>query len=422
VDPERSTTLGEIVRRYGTPAFVYFLADIDHRISDLREAFGGRFKISYAAKANPNSHLLALMRDRVDLIDVSSGGEVDLARQAGWSGDRISFTGPGKRDVELTLALDHRVGDIVVESVEEARRLNTLAGRLGRTAAILLRLAPARLPRGFGVNMAGRPTQFGVDEEVAPAAIRQIRAFDHLDLRGFHIYSGTQCLNARSIVENYSIFAELFRSVAEDHGLAVRKLIFGSGLGIPYHEGDEPLDLAEVGRGVASVCALLDSSPLLREAELILETGRYVVGEAGVFLTRVISVKDSRGTRIAVCDGGMNHHLGACGHLGSVIHRNYRIVRIGGDAAHDQTFAYNLVGPLCTSIDTLGHDVRLPELAPGDILGVHCSGAYGLTASPVHFISHPPAKEIIVETRESGHDYTEVSELVSRIRPNLGMQ
>ena len=392
----RDAILSDLARRHGTPSFVYFLDEVRARIDALNAAFGGRFGISYAAKSNPNPALVAWMKDQVPSLDISSGGELHRALAAGWSGDRISFTGPGKLAWELEDAVEARVGKLVLESVREAEDLAAIAAAAKRVQPALLRVAPASLPRGFGVNMAGKPTQFGVDEEDAAAAVTAIGRLAQLRLAGFHAYSGTQCVDAKAVGENFDIFARIFGELSRQCDLYPETLVFGAGFGIPYHQGMGTLDLPAVAAAAAPALGRLASDPRTAGAALLLEMGRYLVGEAGIYVARVTRIKRSRGSDIAVCDGGMNHHLGACGHLGSVIHRNYRIFKLGAEADTARR-PYELVGPLCTSIDTLGHGVELPALREGDLLGVHCSGAYGLTASPVDFISHEPPREFAVE-------------------------
>jgi diaminopimelate decarboxylase len=250
------------------------------------------------------------------------------------------------------------------------------------------------VPKGFGDQMAGRPSPFGFDIETADLEVPQVLALPHLRVVGLHIYSGTQCLKPEAICENYMIFLEIFRSVCGTHDLIPLKLVFGSGLGIPYHPGDTGLDLAAVAAGIGPELAALRAEPRFARTQLILELGRYLVGEAGYFVTRVTRMKTSRGSRIGICDGGMNNHLPASGHFGMVIHRNYRMHRVGGG---DGAEKIDLVGPLCTSIDRLASGVLLPPMAEGDLLAVHGSGAYGLTASPIHFISHPHPREILLQ-------------------------
>ncbi|MET0179992.1 MAG: type III PLP-dependent enzyme [Novosphingobium sp.] len=379
--------------RYGTPAFVYFADRIELRIAELRHQFGGRFALSFAVKSNPNPALLGWLESRIEHLDVSSAGELRLAVEAGWEPARISFTGPGKRDGELREAIAAEVGQIVVESLREARAIDAFAREAGRVQPVLVRIAPDRVPRGFGDQLAGKPTAFGIDLEDADPALRQILALPGLSLTGLHIYSGTQCLKAEPLVENYRLFLAVFARLCERHGLEPTTLIFGAGLGVAYYDQDVPLDLAAVANGINPDLDALCRQPLFRRANLVLELGRYLVAEAGYFLTRVVSTKLSRGTRIAICDGGMNNHLPASGHFGMVIRRNYTMHKLGGGGPAEKV---DLVGPLCTSIDRLASGMALPPLAVGDIVAVHNSGAYGLTASPIHFISHAPPAELMV--------------------------
>lgn len=392
--PALDATLGRVADRFGTPAYVYLTDAIEERLADLTARMGSWFSFSYAAKCNPNPSLLGWLAGKVEYIDVSSLGEFRLARAAGWAPERASFTGPGKRDFEIEEAIAGGLGELVVESVREAQVADRVAGALGRVQDVLVRLSPSRIPKGFGDQMAGRPSPFGLDVETVAEELPRILALPHLRLAGFHVYSGTQCLKPDAIAENYRIFLDTFRTVCAEFDLAPRRLVFGSGLGIPYHAGDAALDLAQVAAGIAPDLEGFAAEPRFRNAQFTLELGRYLVGEAGYFLTRVVSVKESRGSRIGICDGGMNNHLPASGHFGMVIHRNYRMHRVGGGEGAERI---DLVGPLCTSIDRLASGASLPRLSEGDLVAVHCSGAYGLTASPLHFISHPPPREVLVE-------------------------
>jgi diaminopimelate decarboxylase len=388
----------EIADKFGTPAYVYDLAHIRARVRSLRESLRERFKISYAMKSNPNAALLSRMREFVDRLDISSGGELVRAADAGWSPDLIGFTGPGKRDTELQLAIDRQIGHVVLESTQEAQRLDKIAAVAGRVQRVLIRISPLALPPGFGSRMAGKPTQFGIDEEVVDGAIEQILRLKNLRLDGFHVYSGTQCLSAASIVEHFRSTLQLFGAVSQRYKLRPRTLVIGSGFGIPYHETDKALEIGALGSEIGALVEAFKQQPHVSDAELILETGRYLVGEAGYFLTSVVSTKTSRGVAICVCDGGMNHHLAASGHLGSVIHRNYPIFKVDDNPPPREHWQpQTLYGPLCTSIDLLGNQVALPPLAVGELLAFGSSGAYGLTSSPTGFISHPLPREILVD-------------------------
>lgn len=407
--------LSTAAEKFGTPSYVYLTDSIDARLAGIRSAMGPWFELSYAMKCNPNPGLLRWLADRVELIDVSSIGEFRLARQAGWSAARASFTGPGKRDAEIVEAIDSGIGELVLENLREAIIAERAAAEAGCVQDVLIRLAPANVPKGFGDRMAGRPSPFGIDIEAADEELPRILALPHLRIVGLHIYSGTQCLKPDAICENYRIFLSIFRDVCAKHDIRPRKLVFGSGLGIPYHPGDTPLDLTAVAGSIGVELDDFRAEPRFSGTRLILELGRYLVGEAGYFLTRVIAIKRSRGHLIGICDGGMNNHLPASGHFGMVIHRNYRMHRVGGGDGEEKI---DLVGPLCTSIDKLASGVLLPRLDEGDIVAVHSSGAYGLTASPIHFISHPYPREVLVE----GQRLTDISRDMGREVQSAALQ
>jgi diaminopimelate decarboxylase len=393
---DRASTDGfliEAANRFGTPAYVYFADEVETRLADLRRAFGRWFAICFAVKSNPNPALLAWMRDKVDGLDISSGGELHLALDGGWDAQRISFTGPAKREAELRAAIVGGLGELVIENLREARLADRIAADMGLIQPVLVRLAPDRVPKGFGDQMAGRPSPFGIDVESAAAELPQIAALANLQVVGLHIYSGTQCLKPEAISENWRIFMQVFRDISSSQDMRPEKLVFGSGLGIPYHPGDKPLDLAEIAAEIGPELDAFRAEARFSGTRLVLELGRHLVGEAGYFVTRVVSVKSSRGSRIAICDGGLNANLAASGHFGMVLRRNYIMHRVGGGEGCEKI---DISGPLCTSIDKLGHAVVLPHIDEGDLIAIHGCGAYGPTASPLHFISHPMPREVLV--------------------------
>jgi len=388
--------LHKVAAAYGTPSFVYFMDAVQQRIDYLRDCFGSRFLLSYAVKSNPNPALLTWLKDKIELLDVSSIGELRHGIHAGWSPMCASFTGPGKRDFELREAIQSGIGELVLESVREAVVANGIAKEMGCVQDVMVRIAPSRVPKGFGDQMAGRPSAFGVDYEQVHVDLPKILALQNLRFVGLHIYSGTQCLKPEALCENYRSFIQIFREICDIYDLRPKKLIFGSGLGIPYHDEDQSLDLGTVANGIIGDLDAFKSEARFSNADLVLELGRYLVGEAGYFLTKVISVKESRGTRIGICDGGMNNHLPASGHFGMVVHRNYSMHKVGG--GEQAVEKIDLVGPLCTSIDRLARGVTLPRINEDDLIAVHNSGSYGLTASPMHFISHALPREILVDS------------------------
>ena len=379
----------------GTPVYVYDIERIEARFAELRALFGRHFGVSYAVKANPNTALLRRLLPLVATFDVSSYGELERALAAGCRPDRITFSGPAKRPAEIDRAVAARIGELVLESLGEAVLANAAAAARGVVQPVLLRINPATMPRHFGVAMAGRASQFGVDEEVLEAALDRIAALPNLELIGFHIYSGTNSLNAAAIAENFAIFITLFQRASAYAGVAPRKLVFGSGFGIPYVGSDAPLDVAAVAAQVMPQLDALKQQAAFAQAECVLEMGRWLVGPAGWLLTGVIAEKSSRGVDYRACDAGFNNHLAACGMMGTVLRRNWRFANVSNPGGPPAT--YTLVGPLCTTIDILASDVSLPETAVGDVIAVANSGAYGLTASPTRFISHPEPAELLIE-------------------------
>ena len=409
-------TLLRVATQHGTPAYAYFFDVIAERISTLKKAIDGRFELSFAIKSNPNTELLRRLATLVDTLDASSAGEVDRALNAGYPAARVTFSGPAKRDFELARAVDVRCGLVVCESPGEIAQLDALGEHARRRIPILIRINPRRAPKQFGVNMAGKPSQFGVDEEDLEAYAPEVKRFRHIDLKGFHIYSGTNSLSEEAIAENCGIFSELFVRFSGLFGIRPEVLVFGSGFGIPYHDGQRPLDPLRLAGLLNPIVDELKAQPAFGDTTCVLEMGRYLVGPAGYFLTRVVSTKRSRGTDICLCDGGFNNHLAAFGLMGTVIRRNWSMWRLGAPK-QDGTGRYTIVGPLCTTIDTLAQEVELPLMHTGDVIAVGASGAYGLSASPVGFISHPPPREFIVS--RAGGAIEEVTEELPRQVPAM---
>ena len=380
----------DLVAQAGTPLFVYDFAIVADRIARLRAAFPG-IDLHYAIKANPHPPLLSAIAPLVEGLDVASAGELDRALAVKPAG-AISFAGPGKRDAELAAAI--RAGATLnLESAGEGDRALAVAARLGTTPRLAVRVNPAFELKGSGMKMGGRPSPFGVDAERVPALVRRLVAAG-ADWRGFHIFAGSQTLDNAAIAASQAATLELARHLADAAGHAPPLVNLGGGFGIPYFAGDAPVDIAAVGAALADAM----TSAAMPDTRYALELGRWLVGESGVYLTRVIDRKESRGETFLVCDGGLHHQLAASGNFGTVVRRNYPIAladRIG--AAPDETVS--VVGPLCTPLDRLGDRVALPRAGVGDVVAVFLAGAYGLTASPAGFLDHPAAAERLVGAR-----------------------
>jgi diaminopimelate decarboxylase len=391
-DPEVLPVLRRLAGELPTPSYVYFTDRMAGRVAQLKQAFADRFEISYAAKANPNGAVLRALRAAGCALDVSSAGEIERGLRAGFASSAISFSGPAKRDVELQRAIALSCGHVVCESVGEIRRLQNLAHAANARVPVLLRINPARVPKKFGLHLGGRASQFGVDAEVAATAIDAIAESPQLQLEGFHIHSGLNSLQEEGIAENFAIFAELFQQLSSEHRLRPKVLIFGSGFGIPYLHNDQPLSLDRLASLVHPILDGLHADPACTQARLVLEMGRWLVGPEGFLLTRVVDAKRSHDVEVRLCDAGFNNHLAACGMMGTVIRRNWAFWNLSS-AADAPRSTYLLTGPLCASFDVLAQQIDLPETRVGDVLAIGTSGAYGLTASPFGFISHPPPAE-----------------------------
>lgn len=381
--------------QYGTPVYVYDVDAIRGRFETLKRLFGEHFGVSFAVKSNPNTELLRRMLPLVTTYDVSSYKEVERALDAGCPAGRITFSGPAKRAAEVRGAVAQRIGELVVESLAEAEMADQAARELGVRQPVLIRINPASGPKKFGVSFSGRASQFGIDEEVVDEAIDRVLALRNLDLVGFHIFSGTNSLDPEAIAENFAIFIRIFRKAAARARIAPRKLIFGSGFGVPYGASEADLDVEAVAAAVLPMIDELKGEATFARTECVLEMGRWLVAPAGWMLTRVVGEKHSRGTDLRLCDAGFNNHLAACGMMGTVIRRNWRLANLSNPNGAPGT--YTLVGPLCTSIDVLASAIELPEVRLGDVLAVENSGAYGLTASPTRFISHPEPAEVLLD-------------------------
>jgi diaminopimelate decarboxylase len=384
----------ELVAEAGSPLFVYDAALITARAKALRAALPDRLGLHYAMKANPFAPVLRHMAGLVDGFDIASGGELLMAEAAGVSAERISFAGPGKRDADLEAAIARGV-TLNLESAREAERALAIGERLGRAPKLAIRVNPDFDLKGSGMKMGGGAKPFGVDAAGVPALARRIIAAG-AEWRGFHIYAGSQTLDASAIAEMQAATLALAARLAEASGSALPACNLGGGFGIPYFPGDAALDLVAVG---AALGAQFEDLPeVLAGTAFCIELGRYLVGEAGVYLTRIIDRKESHGEVFLVTDGGLHHQLAASGNFGTVVRRNYPsaiATRFGAPIEEEAS----IVGCLCTPLDRLADKGGFPRAEEGDLVAVFCAGAYGASASPVHFLGHGPAAELLVNAR-----------------------
>ncbi|UED82965.1 pyridoxal-dependent decarboxylase, exosortase A system-associated [Streptomyces profundus] len=379
----------------GTPFFAYDRELITRRVAAVRAALPDDVRLSYAVKANPMPAVLHHMAGLVDGFDIASGGELARALDTGMPPTRVSFAGPGKSTAELRRAVAAGV-TVELESATELARVRDVAERLALPARVALRVNPDFTVKGAGMRLGGGPQQFGVDAERVPELLAEAAAAG-LDPLGFHVFAGSQNLRADSLRDAQRATVELVLRLSESLPGPLRYLNLGGGFGIPYAPRDTPLDLAEVGARLGELMAQR-VRPHQPQARVVVELGRYLVGEAGVYLTRVVDRKESRGTTFLVVDGGLHHQLAASGNFGQVIRRNYPITLAHRAAGPDtgEPEVVSVVGCLCTPLDVLGDRVALPRAEVGDLIAVFQAGAYGLTASPNGFLGHPDPAEVLV--------------------------
>lgn len=398
-DPENMLLIGGrradgLVEQAGdTPLFVYDLALVDARIARFRAAFAG-VQLHYAIKANSYQPLLDHVARLVDGLDIASVGEMDFALESGMAAAEISFAGPGKRDGELGEAIQAGV-TLNTESEGEVERALSIARKVGRRPRLAVRVNPEFEIKGSGMRMGGGAKPFGVDAERVPALVRRILE-SGAEWRGFHIFAGSQALDADALIEAQSATLALAARLSGEIGTAPPLVNLGGGFGIPHFHGEQPLDVEKVGIALGE--GLAARAPILKDSQFAIELGRWLVGECGVYLTRIVDRKVSHGKTFLIVDGGMHHQLAASGNFGQLVRRNYPVAiasRFGAEAQEE----VSIVGCLCTPLDRLGDDVMTPRAEVGDLVAVFLAGAYGLSASPQAFLTQQPALEMVLNER-----------------------
>jgi len=389
-------SVDQIAETYGTPLFIYDRGIVDRKLGQLRAALPQSFSVCFSVKANPNPFVLRHFLSRGCGLEIASAGEYRRALQAGCDPTRMLFAGPGKTPAELEFVLSRGVGEIHVESLVEAKRISGISQRLGKQASIAIRVNPAGEAEGGAMRMGGRPAPFGVDEEILDEVLDYVLSDRWLYLSGIHLFTGTQILDANVLVKQYGHGLKVAKRVVGRSGKPLQYLDFGGGLGVPYFPNEKALDLAALRLGLNELFAETESDPDFAGTKFLVEPGRFLVAESGIYVTRINDIKTSRGKKFVILDGGMNHHLAASGNLGQTIKRNYPVA-LANKLDLVPSGPVDVVGPLCTPLDTLARAVILPEPEIGDLFVIFQSGAYGRSASPLGFLSHAAPAEIWVD-------------------------
>jgi diaminopimelate decarboxylase len=366
---------------HGTPCFAYSGGVAEAQFSALRAVLPARVRLAYAVKANPHPDLLARFARLGASFDCASIGELERVEALRLPAGRTFFAGPGKREPELRKALAMGVR-VQAEGFEDLARIDAL---VDRETAVNLRVHPAfDIDEGNRIIGGSGPSAFGVDEEAVPALVQQAANLRHVRIRGLHVFAASNQRDAAKLQAIHGAVLKLARRLQESHGLAFEQIDLGGGLGIPYAPDQSPLNVQAVGQGLSDLLA----PHTWFQGELILEPGRFLAGPCGLYLARVVRLKESRGTRFAILEGGINHLIRPL-----LTGEPFPVMAVGKGEGN---LAYTLAGPLCTSLDRLG-EVRLPKLAAGDLLAFGSTGAYGLNEGMTHFLSHPVPPEVWVD-------------------------
>lgn len=385
-------SLIRLAQRVGTtPFYAYDRQLITERVALLRKHLPAEIQIHYAMKANPMPAVVQHLANLVDGIDVASVGELRVALDTPILPDQISFAGPGKKDSELSCAIAAGI-TLNMESEQEMERIAILGQNLDICPRVAIRVNPDFELKSSGMKMSGGPKQFGVDAERVPSMLSRCNKLK-LDFEGFHIFCGSQNLNAAAIQEAQEKTIQLGLHLIKHAPNSVRLLNIGGGFGVPYFPGEKSLDLISICKNLNLL--LKDTKKYLSNTKIAIELGRYLVAEAGIYVCKVLERKISRERVFLVTDGGLHHHLAASGNFGQVIRKNYPVI-VGNKVTGNERESVSVVGPLCTPLDLLADEVEMAKADIGDLIVVFQSGAYGLTASPTSFLNHPKPVEVLV--------------------------
>jgi diaminopimelate decarboxylase len=387
------TEFYNLAERYGTPFYLYDADAINKRINRIRESLEGLVKVFYAVKANPNLELLRAVRGVADGLDISSGGELEQASLAEFNMANLSFAGPAKTTAEITASIEKGIGCISVESMRELVTCAEIAKQLGIPANIVIRVNPQFLNRSFGMKMGGKPIQFGIDEEEIDAALAMILANEeNLNFQGIHIYPGSQCFDVTGIAESVKNTFSIVQRIEASTSLKCRTINLGGGFGVSHGDSGHEMDIDALTAVLMPILRAFCNSSIVKR-KIILELGRFLTANAGIYVVRVVSSKQSRSKAFFMVDGGLHHHLAAAGMFGTALRSNYILKNLSRPNASN--IRCNVAGPSCNPTDLLGIDIELPQPELGDLIAIMKSGSYGFTASPLLFLGRNTPSELI---------------------------
>lgn len=377
------------------PGYLYSEEALQAQVKTLKESLPQEMGVFYSLKANANERLLKGLQAQGVAADVASLNELKAALRASFSPTDIEFTGPGKSEEALRLAIQSKIASIVVESVEELLLINQISSELKTTTSVSLRVNPEITLSSLGKSLHKQSSQFGVDEDQAPEFFIILKKCSHVKLVGLHIFSHSQILNGQILAQNFAATMDTVLRVSQHLSEPLTMVNIGGGFGIPYYEGQSALDITSLKSALAQILARAQSEPVLKAAKFFVESGRFIVGPTGVYAAQVLYTKESQGKKFVVLAGGFSHNMAVCG-VGQLLRKNYK-TQVLQRQPQSTLETVTLVGPSCYALDTLGVDVQLPKLQRGDWVVFENCGSYGAAFSPMNFLSFEPAKEYFIE-------------------------
>jgi len=385
--PQKTHNELELADRFGFPLYVYDETVIERQWQILRENLPD-FEIFYSLKANPYREIVKYLGRQGLGADTASANEVLLAQQTGFAPERVFYSSPGKTEADIARTIDRAV--IIADSYHELEMMDAWCRKQGRLARVGLRINPKYSIKGDQALeiMGGNASKFGVDEESLPSHRAFLSGLKNVQVTGIHVYIGSQILDYRVIYQNIQKILDLATYCVEEIGFNIGFIDFGGGFGVPYTQDEQPIDWSRLK---PSLQQLVAEQPIIKRnrVRLVVESGRFLVAQAGTYLTRVVDIKESRGKKFLVVHGGMN------GFFRPIFLDLPHPVYVPGKEERGEVVS--VVGNLCTPIDVLAGDICLPHVTIGDLIGVRNAGAYGFTMSLKDFISHRPPREIYID-------------------------
>ncbi|WP_338553234.1 type III PLP-dependent enzyme [Paenibacillus sp. KS-LC4] len=381
-----------------TPFYLYDGDFLESHYRTIREMFDPSISFYLSLKSNNNVYLASLFQSWGTGVEVASVGEIVLANKAGFTTGQMIFSGPGKKKSELEYAVQVGIGCIIAESADELRAIKTIVEYANKEVSVAIRINPDKSMANTAIKMGGAPRQFGIDESMLEEAMCVIQASQSIIFAGIHVYGGTQNLNHDAIVESVRYTVGLAVKIYEQYGYICRMVNLGGGFGIPYFPHEVPLNAAELAARINAIVQDARKTNF-KDTVFIIESGRYLLAQSAIYVTRVLYSKLSKGERFIIVDGGMHHHA-ASTFRGRNIRNNFPlgfISKVSGEASQEEATLEkaSIVGPLCTPEDCIGKGINVPVLQAGDIVYVLNSGAYGLSYSPIQFLGHPSPAELL---------------------------